>query len=166
MISWSANDWGPNHLTPPMRPWTEVGWELARGGGGAPHLSDGNEPTSLPLAPTLGNPTVRVSLAPSERLPADGGSSPPARVYDGPSEARWYDVELVDGFEADEIAEPEWNKIPEAKRATVHQRWEAARAEKLTPHWVKMWGPQIPWYARQPKFQILSVGPRPGGETP
>lgn len=70
---------------------------------------------------------------------------------------KWYFVELSDGFEADSVKEPEWDKVPIAKLDAVRKGYEAARAQKLQPQRVKLWGPQIEWYQRQPKYRVQVV---------
>ena len=72
-------------------------------------------------------------------------------------EARWYECDVVDGFEAD-IAPPDFSRVPEAKREQVRARFEVALLEKAKPTRWLMWGPQIPWYQRQPQYRVTVHG--------
>lgn len=87
--------------------------------------------------------------------------SPTDPPYDEhfPYEPRLYWCDFVDGFLAEEVQAPDWDKVPEQKRAMVRQRFEASVAEKLKPTRWKPFGPQIPWYMRQPKYRVTVIGP-------
>lgn len=71
----------------------------------------------------------------------------------------WYWCDIVDRFLLEELAEPDWSRVPEAKRDRVRANLEAAKAEKLKPTRTKLWGPQIGWYQRQPQYDVTVVGP-------
>jgi hypothetical protein len=62
-----------------------------------------------------------------------------------------YLCEVADGYDADE---PEWERIPEAKREVVRERW----LSRLPVSRWHLFGPQIPWYMRQRKFRIKVLG--------
>ena len=72
---------------------------------------------------------------------------------------RWMWCDVIDEFEMETVPEPEWDKVPEFKREIVRARYQAARLEKLKPIRCKMWEPQIPWYQRQPQYQITVLEP-------
>jgi hypothetical protein len=63
----------------------------------------------------------------------------------------WYECEVEDGF-SDEV-EPDWSRVPEAKRDTVRDKWRAAHVKTETGRWL-LWGPQLPWYQRQKPYRI------------
>ena len=69
-------------------------------------------------------------------------------------EPRWYWCNLVDGYEAEN--EPDWSKVPEDRRERVRTAWQNKTA---TAQRVKLWGPQIAWYQRQPKYAVSVRGP-------
>ncbi len=65
-------------------------------------------------------------------------------------EARWYRCEIT---EIDPDAkEPEWDKVPEERRALVRHRWKARVT--ITKEW-KLWGPQIEFFMRQYEVKVL-----------
>jgi hypothetical protein len=74
------------------------------------------------------------------------------------TDSAWYWCDIVDRFLLEELAEPDWGKVPEAKREQVRTRWEASREEKLKPTRTKLWGPQIEWYSRQPQYDVTVIG--------
>lgn len=57
-------------------------------------------------------------------------------------EERWYLCELT----LLEVEEPDWSKIPEARREMVRAQWIARQA--IAPQRVKLWGPQIHIFER------------------
>lgn len=65
-------------------------------------------------------------------------------------EARWYLCDLADGFERPE--EPDWSRVPEAKREMVRERWNASQVAPVVRTY--LWGPQIEWFARQPQHSV------------
>lgn len=66
---------------------------------------------------------------------------------DHPFAARWYDARITETIPSD-TPEPDWSKVPEAKRAMVRERWHAAQyTESVTV--TKLWGPQIAFFRRQ-----------------
>lgn len=67
---------------------------------------------------------------------------------------QWYWCDVVDGFAAEEVAEPQWEKIPAERVERVRRNWEAQRAKALEPVRCQMWGPQIPWYQRQRQYRV------------
>lgn len=69
-------------------------------------------------------------------------------------EPRWYWCRIT---EADpEHEEPDWDRVPEEKRALVRQRWQERGL--VTKRW-KLWGPQIPYYQRTPGMTVVVEGP-------
>ena len=72
-------------------------------------------------------------------------------------EDKWYWCDIVDRFLLDELVEPDWSKVPESKRRMVREKLDAAKAEKLKPTRCKLWGPQIPWYQRQPQYDVTVI---------
>lgn len=71
-------------------------------------------------------------------------------------EARWYWCDLTDAYE---LEEPDWSKVPADKNEQVRERWMVGAKAKLRPQRVQLWGPQIPFYLRQPKLDVLVIGP-------
>lgn len=70
---------------------------------------------------------------------------------------RWYLCDIVDRFELESLQEPDWSRVPEAKRERVRASYEKARDEKLKPSRWLMWGPQIPWYGSQAQYDVVVV---------
>lgn len=73
-------------------------------------------------------------------------------------EEAWYWCELVDGFAADEIEEPDWSKVPAQVIEKVRKGIEGKRAAALEPTRVKLWGPQIGFYRKQPQYKVTVIG--------
>jgi hypothetical protein len=65
--------------------------------------------------------------------------------YDYPE--MWYLCELTEKVES-ETPEPDWSRVPESKRELVRERWKASQIHEVTSK-VYLWGPQIPFFARQ-----------------
>jgi hypothetical protein len=72
-------------------------------------------------------------------------------------EHTWYLCELVDGFAADEVVEPDWTKVPAHVIEKVRKGIEMKRAAALAPTRVKLWGPQIEWYMKQPQYKVTVI---------
>jgi hypothetical protein len=66
----------------------------------------------------------------------------------------WYWCQLEDASEAAGIPEPDWSRIPEAKREMVREKWLLANAPKPLTERVQLWGPQIPFFAAQPYYKV------------
>lgn len=67
-------------------------------------------------------------------------------------DARWYRCLIEDRFG---VTEPDWSRVPAGKRETVRQQFLARSA--VPPESWLLWGPQIPWYQRQPMYRITVV---------
>jgi hypothetical protein len=76
-------------------------------------------------------------------------------------ESRWYLCELGDTSIG--VEEPDWSRVPEPKRETVRARWLAANAQRRVER-VHLWGPQIPFFARQPYYDVRVVDVQPQSE--
>jgi hypothetical protein len=55
-------------------------------------------------------------------------------------DARWYRCTVTDSRV--DAEEPDWSKVPEAKRDAVRDKWRAAHLKEETTTWW-LWGPQI-----------------------
>lgn len=70
-------------------------------------------------------------------------------------ESRWYRCALEDS--SIDKPEPAWGRVPEAKREMVRAKWIAANQQTVTSE-VMLWGPQIPFFARQPYYRVEVLG--------
>lgn len=69
-----------------------------------------------------------------------------------PYGARWYWCDVLDASEVAE--EPDWSRVPEAKRAIVRQRW----LEKAAPvQRTQLWGPQISFFQSLPYYTVTVI---------
>lgn len=73
-------------------------------------------------------------------------------------DARWYWCDLTDGYELDELVEPDWSRVPEDRRERVRENWRRGQEKMLQPQRVQLWGPQIPFYLRLPKYRVSVIG--------
>lgn len=70
-------------------------------------------------------------------------------------EERWYWCLITDDDERPR--EPDWSKVPEAKREVVRVRWFSKAAPPIRRF--KLWGPRIPMYSRMPGLTVQVEGP-------
>lgn len=61
----------------------------------------------------------------------------------------WYLCKVEDSFIEDE---PDFSKVPEAKREMVRRNWLAK--QEAVVETVNLWGPQIAFFKRQPYYKI------------
>jgi hypothetical protein len=78
-------------------------------------------------------------------------------------EARWYWCTLVDSSITTELPEPDWSRVPASKLEHVRAQFEQrkAQAKPLTER-VKLWGPQIPFFEKQPEYTVTVHEPAEG----
>lgn len=73
-------------------------------------------------------------------------------------ESRWYWVEV---WELKESEEPDFSKVPEARRSAVLERWREKQMKKPPKHW-RVWGPQIAMFLNSPVYRdelMRVIGP-------
>lgn len=73
-------------------------------------------------------------------------------------ETRWY---WVDVWDVEPSEEPDFSRVPEARRDEVVARWRE-RQMKRRPKRCRMWGPQIPMYRSSPAYRTMPfvvIGP-------
>lgn len=68
-------------------------------------------------------------------------------------EARWYRCRVTSTWADEAKPEPDWSRVPEAKRDVVRAKWEASRMQTEDGEWL-LWGPQIAWYNRRPNYRV------------
>lgn len=67
----------------------------------------------------------------------------------GMFEQRWYLCKLTD---RSELVEPDWSRVPEARRESVRSAWLDKQLPKAEP--VHLWGPQIAFFASLPYYRV------------
>lgn len=66
----------------------------------------------------------------------------------------WYLCELEENIVAEDAVEPDWSRVPEAKREMVKARWVESNTTKTVTR-TNMWGPQIAWFMRFYRITVL-----------
>lgn len=70
---------------------------------------------------------------------------------------RWYPCLIED---RSGLEEPDWSRIPPAKREQVRQQFFARTKVPAEP-WL-LWGPQIPFFQRYPLYTVTVLAQRDG----
>jgi hypothetical protein len=66
----------------------------------------------------------------------------------------WYWCILEDSSAVEARAEPDWSRVPEIKREMIREKWLKMNEPKPYSERVKLWGPQIPFFMKQPYYTV------------